>query len=291
MGLSSTAAIFDILARRPWITHSIRTVNVLLKLNHVLPVIGGVAVNTSVLDHHPWLRDRLRIAELKVVKFEMGACGLRWVPDGWWRVVQPRNWSLGWLKTLGVNLPVGTDVEKEDDVEDSHEHNTLPDLAKLFDTFPLLEKIDIETEHRNLLSLFPAPTDTAESFRALDERGVEVNILVKHWQIHSFCNMLYQNGAERGTIRFGNGTSKGRIALSYETQPGGRDHGHRIVSFRLIDCVVKSEGSEDDSSADISWRKRVGAMWLWRKKVEPIQAAEVDEVFTEPALEGEATTL
>jgi hypothetical protein len=263
MGLSSTAAIFDILARRPWIASSVRTVNVLLKLNHVLPVVGGVAVNTRVLEQHPWLDKRLKIAELQVRKFEMERFGVQWVPQGWWHVMKSRHWGLHWcLEKTGMKMRA---EKSKAEVEEGHEHNTLPDLAKLFEAFPLLEKIDIETEHRHLLSLFPAPRDTAESFRALDERGVEVNVRVKHWQMQSFCNMLYRNGIERGTIRFGDNGDSGKVALSYETSLGGEERGHRIVSFRLLDCVVRPEGEADnDNQGDMKpsrWKK-FGEMWL-----------------------------
>jgi hypothetical protein len=266
MGLSSTQAIFDILARRPWIAGSIRTVNVLLKLNHVLPVLGGVAVNTRVLEQHPWLGERLQIAELKIRKFEMKGCGMQWVPRGGWQVMRTRHWSLNWcLETMGIKMRV---LDERNKVEEGHEHNTLPDLARLFETFPLLEKIDIETEHRHLLSLFPAPRDTAESFRALDQRGVEVNILLKHWQMESFCNMLHRNGIERGTIRFGDHWGNGKVALSYETLHGGRQPENRIVKFRLVDCVLPEIEAEDDGKTDekLSRWKCFGGVWLWRKK-------------------------
>lgn len=265
MGLSSTTAIFDMLARRPWIADSIRTVNVVLKLDHVLPVIGGVAVNTSVLLQYPWLGERLKIAELKVRKFEMKGFGMQWAPQGWWQVMRARHWSVHWcLNKIGMKIRVH---EPKVEVEERLEHNTLPDLAKLFEKFPLLEKIDIETEHRHLLSLFPAPRDTAESFRALDERGVEINVLVKHWQMDSFCNMLYQNGIERGTIKFGDGRDSGKVALSYETLPGERSR--PLVSFRLVDCVLKPEMDVEEANngdGKLSLWKVVGGMWLWRRK-------------------------
>lgn len=276
LGLSSTAAIFDILERRPWIANSIRSVNVLLKFNHVLPVLGGVAVNTSVLEQHPWLGERLKIAELRVRKFEMGGCGMQWVPQGWWQEMTARHWGLHWcLETFGVKMPIG---KQPDDAQEGHEHNTLPDLAKLFETFPLLEKIDIETEHRHLLSLFPAPRDTAESFRALEERGIEVNVLLKQWQMESFCNMLYRNGIERGTIRFGDYFTRGKMALSYETITEGRRRGHQIVSFRLFDCMVRPEEAEDGSQADVKpsrWK-----MAFWRTKENPTKTAGDDTTST-----------
>jgi hypothetical protein len=290
MGLSSTEAIFDILERRPWIANATRTVNIVLKLDYVLSFFRGVAVKSSVLEQHPWLGKRLKIAELKVKTFEMGECGMAWRPYGFWQVLRAPGSKLNWcLEALGLkSRPEQKTGEEEEAVEAGQEHNTLPDLAKLFEAFPLLEKIDIETEHRHLLSLFPAPKDTAESFLKLDERGVEVNVLVKHWQMQSFSNMLYRNGMEKGTIRFGNGRNEsGKVALSYETLP---QQGHCIVSFRLVDCVLRREskaGDEDNSGLRL-WRwKQLGGMWPWRKKQGDVREAEDDVTSTNNTLEDD----
>lgn len=274
MGLSSTEAIFNILERRPWIANATKTVNIVLKLDHVLSFFGGVAVKSSVLEQYPWLGKRLRIAELKVKKFEMEQCGMAWRPHGFWQLLQAKGWVFhACLKALRLEQKADEKIWEEDEAaEVAQEHNTLPDLAKLFEAFPKLEKIDIETEHRHLLSLFPAPRDTAESFLKLDERGVEVNILVKSWQMQSFCNMLYRNGIEKGTIHFGSGAGSGKVALSYETMP---EQGHPIVSFRLVDCVLKpdSENGDDCKSRLFRW-KQLGGMWLWKKKKEGEGVAE-----------------
>jgi hypothetical protein len=266
MGLSSTRAIFDILDRRPWIARATRTVNVMLKLDHVLPLSCGVAVNSRVLEQHPWLDERLKIAELKVKKFDMNGFGMVGKPQRFWQVMKVREWCLSWwLECLGME---SKREEKMDDlgvVEAGHEHNTLPDLARLFETFPLLEKIDIETEHRHLLSLFPASRAAADSFQKLDKRGVEVNVLVKYWQMQSFCNMLYRNGIERGTIQFGSGHESSKVALSYQTLP---ELGHRVVRFRLVDCMLQPDDMVDDTktNSELSRWKRFCRMWLWRKE-------------------------
>ena len=282
MGLSSTQAIFDILARRPWIADSIRTVNVVLKLNHVLPVPGGVAVNTSVLEQHPWLGERLEIAELRVRKFKIMDSGMQWVPQGWWQVMRVRQWGLKWcLETMGMKVQP---PEPKVNVEEGREHNTLPDLARLFENFPLLEEIDIETEHRHLLSLFRTPRDTAESFRALDQRGVEVNILLRHWQMESFCNMLHRNGIERGTIKFEDERGNGKVALSYERLPDGRQRGRPIVSFRLVDSVpaeIEANGDGTNEEKLSKW-KMFGGMWLWRRK--KVRMRESDGLPSEDAI-------
>jgi hypothetical protein len=278
MGLSSTEAIFDILERRPWISQTTRTVNIVLKLAHVLPLLGGVAVNSSVLEQHPWLGERLKIAELKVRQFEMRDCGMAWQSQRFWPIVRFRDWSLGWyLEVLGMRTKVEPKMEDLEVVETGQERNTLPDLARLFESFPLLEKIDIETEHRHLLSLFPAPRETAESFQMLDERGIEVNVLVKNWQMQSFCNMLYRNGIEKGRISFGNENGSGKITVSYQTLP---ELGYRVVSFRLADCMLQPEdtGHSTKSNSGLSRWKQVGGMWPWRKRKEGEGEVEDDAI-------------
>ena len=218
-------------------------------------------MNRTVLEQRPWLEERLNIAELKVYSFEMKASGKQLAPQGWWQVIRSKDWLLKWfLGTIGVKMPVAV-IEREPNAEEGHEHNTLPDLARLFETFPQLEKIDIETEHGNLLSLFPASKVTPESFRELDNQRVEVNVLVKHWQMYSFSNMLYRNGIEEGTLQFGDESAHGRVALSYEIRPGVfQEHReHRIVNIRLLDYVVRSEDEiEISNHAEIALSK-----WQW----------------------------
>jgi hypothetical protein len=131
-------------------------------------------------------------------------------------------------------------------------HDTFPNLAQLFNSFPMLEKIVIETEHRDLLALFPAPRDTAESFRSLGDRGVEIDILPKRWQLQSFHNMLYRNGIEKSTFQF---SGAGRLQMAYETMNGewrGLDK-DKTFTFSLLDFVWEPERMVE-KDRKVGWR-------------------------------------
>jgi len=218
LGLEPTNAIFDIVERRPWVRENTRTVNITLESNHILSFHAGVAVNDTVLNEYPWLSQRLRVEKLKMRAYVMKPLGVTWVP---------RNRT--WWQTMKAEVGARFDQESSDTG-----HDTLSHVAQLFKSFPLVEKIVIETEHRDLLALFPAPRDTAESFRELGERGIEIIILLKSWQIRSFHNMLYRNGIERNTFQLDGG---GKVDLSYETwfregRPPDKD---QTFTFRLLD--------------------------------------------------------
>jgi hypothetical protein len=220
LGLEPTNAIFDILERRPWVRENARTVNITLESNHILSFHAGVAVNDIVLNEHPWLSQRLRVDNLKMRTYVMKPLGVTWVP---------RNRT--WWQTMKAEVGARFGGENSDNGHDTFFH-----LAQLFKSFPLVEKIVIETEHRDLLALFPAPRETAESFRELGERGVEINILLKKWQIRSFHNMLFRNGIQRDTFQLDNG---GRVDLSYETwfREGRRPDKDQTFTFRLLDFL------------------------------------------------------
>jgi hypothetical protein len=220
LGLEPTNAIFDILERRPWVRENTRTVNITLETSHILTLHAGVAVNDIVLNEYPWLSQRLRVENLKMRTYVMKPLGVTWVPR-----------SRTWWQTMKAKVGTRFDQENLDDG-----HDTLFDLAQLFRSFPLVEKIVIETENRDLLALFPAPRDAAESFRELGERGVEIIILVTSWQIRSFHNMLYRNGIQKDTFQLDCG---GRVDLSYETwfREGRRPNKDQTFTFRLLDFL------------------------------------------------------
>jgi hypothetical protein len=220
LGLEPTNTIFDILERRPWVRENSRTVNIMLESNHILSFHAGVAVNDIVLNEYPWLSQRLRVENLKMWTYVMKPLGVTWVPR-----------SRTWWQTMKAEVGARFGQENSNKGDD-----TLSDLAQLFKSFSLVEKIIIETEHRHLLALFPAPRGTAESFRDLGERGVEIVILVTSWQIRSFHNMLYRNGIQRDTFQLDCG---GRVDLSYESgfREGSRLDKDQTFTFRLLDFL------------------------------------------------------
>jgi len=166
-----------------------------------------------------------------------------------------------WLQTMKAAIFEQETREKGRD--------TFSDLAQLFESFPLLEKIVIETEHRDLLALFHAPTDTAECFRSLGERGVEINILSKRRQVRSFHNMLHRNGIEREPFRF----VGGGVETLYGIGPGEyRGEGRpNIFTFRLLDFVGKPE-SMAEKDKKIGWKS---FKFLKRNKKEDVEEGYV----------------
>jgi len=232
IGLQPTNSIFNLLEKRPWISTYTKSITVSLKLSGFVPIYGGLAVNESLLDEHPWLFPRLRISELNVRTFEM--------PTRTWlrscmkscmdRLKYGKYNICSVLSRLGISQPK------------SDEHNTLPDLAKLFSTFPQLEKIDIETESQTLLSLFPSPASTASTFQELGNRGIEVCLLLRDWQIEQFRNMMMKNGVEKGSIRFlGLGPKKGEINFDFERDVATGRLKDRVIRYRLLDAVIRPE--------------------------------------------------
>jgi hypothetical protein len=190
-------------------------------------MFGGLAVNTSVLDDHPWLYPRLRIAELNVRTFELSK--KTWIQNCLTKLKYGKYDVLSLLSNLGIWKPA------------SDEHNTLPDLAKLFETFPQLRQIDIETESQSLLSLFPGPAETAASFGGLAGRGVEVSLLLWDWQVETFSNMMMRHGVERGQIRFSGRAGRGEIELDFERDVQTGRLRDRVIRYRLLDAVLKPE--------------------------------------------------
>jgi hypothetical protein len=243
LGLAPTEAIFRLLERRPWIHASTKSVTIVLKFSHIVPLNGGVAINAAVAEKYPWLCSRLQIAELNVQKFDMHNGLMLPKPQSWIRRYLFRKLGVGKRTLDGIVGWLHPALKPM-----SNEHNTLPDLARLFEQFPLLEKIDIQTDHCILLSLFPAPKETASTFLPLHIRGVEVNVLLHNWQVSQFCSMLYRNGVEKGNIGF---ASQGQemINLSYERLVGGELPAERIVTYRFLDCIVpeKTLGKIDAS--------------------------------------------
>jgi hypothetical protein len=232
IGLQPTNSIFNLLEKRPWISAYTKFITVSLKLSGFVPIYGGLAVNESLLDEHSWLFPRLRISELNVQTFE----------------ITKRTWLQSCMKSCMDRLKYGKynicSVLSHLGIPHpkSDEHNTLPDLAKVFSAFPRLEKIDIETESQTLLSLFPSPASTASSFQELGNRGIEVCLLLRDWQIEQFSNMLMKNGIERGNIRFlGLGPNKGQINLDFERDVAAGSFKDRVIRYRLLDAVIRPE--------------------------------------------------
>jgi hypothetical protein len=219
LGSEPTTAIFDILERRPWVSENTKTVNITLEPNHVLSFHARVAVDDFVLQEHPWLPQRLRVENLKMRTYVMEPLGLR--NQTWWQTIK-----------AGVGAIFNQEASENG-------HDSLPNLARLCESFPLLKKIIIETEHRDLLALFPHPRDTAESFRGLGVKGIEINILSKSWQIWSFHNMLYRNG--RGTLRM---EGAGWAQMSFETRfrEDGRPDRDQTFTYQLRDFMWKPGG-------------------------------------------------
>jgi hypothetical protein len=61
----------------------------------------------------------------------------------------------------------------------SDKYNTFPDLAKIFSTFPRLEKIDIETKSQTLLLLFLSLVSTAFLYQELGNKKIEIYFLFR----------------------------------------------------------------------------------------------------------------
>jgi hypothetical protein len=246
LGLEPTNAIFDILERRPWVRDNARAVNITLESSHIISLHAGVAVNGIILNENTWLSQRLRVENSSMRTYVMKPRGVTWVPRSrtWWQTMKAK---------------VGAIFDQENS---NYGHNTLSDMAQLLKSFPLVEKIVIETTHRNMLALFPAPRDTAESFRELGERGVEIDILVTSWQIRSFHNMLYRNGIQRSTFQV---DGERIVDLSYETwfREGRRPDKDQTFTFRLLDIlwtpksVAEKEEEEDKKGGWMSFKCRV----------------------------------
>jgi hypothetical protein len=59
------------------------------------------------LEQHPWLGKGLKIAGLKIKKFEMKERGMDWVARGWWQTTPKAIWGFQWcLETLGMKQEI-----------------------------------------------------------------------------------------------------------------------------------------------------------------------------------------
>jgi hypothetical protein len=118
----------------------------------------------------------------------------------------------------------------------SPEHNTLPDLARVFESFSQLEKVDMETEHHQLISFLPSPIETAMVLSPLLERGVEINVLLRKWQLRQWASVCKRNGMDMARLRFWH-ENGGEVGLAYEGKTGGGMLSYGLVRYRISDCL------------------------------------------------------
>lgn len=239
LGLAPTQPIFDMLERRPWLQRHVRSVCVELKLCGIHETCSGPGIDENVIAKHPLLSDRLRdIWDVTQLPFRLQ------LPFGmhYAKVKGLRN-CVSLFLYLG-NMGYEALRRRRDSILEklllrkshSPEHNTLSDLAKILESFSQLEKVDFETEHHQLISLFPSPVATAMAFSPLLERGVEINVLLRKWQLHQWADVFDRNGLDRTKLTFWH-ENGGEVGLAYVGKTGGGMLSYGLVRYRISGCL------------------------------------------------------
>lgn len=228
-GLNPTQQIFDMLERRPWMQKYVKSLTIELRLCGIHPACNSVDINKNILAQHPFLWDRLRniygTAKLLGIRIKRGKCA------------RDCGTLLAFLLSMGYSYIARTLWRTK-----STEHNTLPELAKVLDNFSNLENIDLESEHHHLISLFSDPLETAIAFAPLREKGVEVNVLLRKWQLRQWSNLMARNGVNSANLMFQHENGEG-VGIEYENRTGRSMLSYGMVRFKFLDCLGQTSNN------------------------------------------------
>jgi hypothetical protein len=230
LGLAPTQPILDMMERRPWLRHYVKTICIDLSLCGIHAGCNGCSIEEEAIANHPILSDRLQIVQeqdsfarlLPNITKERNCSSL---------FVSVGNSGLACLRQLAIRIRRMIVPKKS--VPSGH--NSLPTLAKVLQCYTRLEKIDMETVHKQLISLSPSPQEIARAFEPLPNT-VEVNMLLKKWQLWHWANLSRRNGLNSRNLEFWHEYGD-QVDLGYADRKGASMRSYGLVRYRVSDAL------------------------------------------------------
>ena len=184
-GIRSTQKLFDCINTRPWLFHSILTIRVKLTLLCYHKHQGSFWYNPDSWAEYPQIMVEVHKAFRSIRR--------SYNPVGYGH----RQRSRSVIPHRPDLLPSRrTKISNLDAKPPFAQHNTLSDLARIIESFPLLNRLEIEPDPQNLLMLWPNPMDTMKYFEAFHAKGVEVILLLKQMQRWIFFAIMQHIGID-----------------------------------------------------------------------------------------------
>ena len=173
MGVRSTQEILDSITSRPWICANVRTIRLVIAVYRDRRQSDRFWDDVDEDQEYPWIRRHFQAARESLAGVPPYPQQLIWPSDP--NNQQPRDMG---LRAVRSERPL----------------NTLPDLARLLDAFPLLERLDIELDDKSVYMLWPNPRDSLRSLEPLPAKGIEFNMVLRGLQRAVFLAITVQLG-------------------------------------------------------------------------------------------------
>lgn len=173
MGVKSTQKILDSITSRPWICAHVRTIRLLVAVHRDRKQNDGFWDDVDEDQEYPWIRQHFQAARESLAPVPPYPQQRVWPSD-------PNNRE---LRDMGLRA-----------VRSERPRNTLPDLARLLEAFPLLERLDIELDEKSVYMLWPNPMDSLRSLESLHAKEIEFNVVLRGQQRAVFLAIMVQLG-------------------------------------------------------------------------------------------------
>jgi hypothetical protein len=167
MGLISTQTVLNSITTRPWLAANVRTIRIVIT-HHSSSWENRQFWNTKQVHKYPRPFRLLKPAQDCILAYS--------------HTRQQQG-----LPFLPIILPSDSERHAKAPFD---QNNTLPNLARLLEGFPLLKRIDIRPDVYNTLMLWPNPMDAMICFEPFHAKGVEVNMLLSVCNRWIFCSIM-----------------------------------------------------------------------------------------------------
>jgi hypothetical protein len=173
MGVKSTQKILDSITSRPWICANVRAIRLVIALSRDRRQTDLFWNDVHVDQEYPWIRQH----------FQAARASLAGVPPYPRQRIWPSDLNTRQDGEMGLRA-----------VRSDRALNTLSDLARLLEAFPLLERLDITFDDKNVYMLWPNPMDSLRPLAPLHAKEIEFNVALRGWRRTVFLAIMVQLG-------------------------------------------------------------------------------------------------
>ena len=222
MGVKSTQEILDSITSRPWICANVRAIRLVIALNRDPTQNHLFWDDVDEDQEYPWIRRHFRAAQESLAGVPPHPQQRIWPSDP--NNQQPRDMG---LRAVRREQPL----------------NTLPDLARLLEVFPLLQRLDIELDDKSVYMLWPNPMDSLRSLAPLHAKEIEFNVVLRGRERAVFLAIMVQLGFDENQAllldREGN----------YDNSLFGSRRGDGVLPRKLFNWFPRVEEQPEEVSA------------------------------------------
>jgi hypothetical protein len=237
LALSPCASILRSLHSRPWLSKiaNIRTVRLVVRVHPDVHDTATFWSNPEIYRKYPALMTRLRKAEL-ALKEKMDR-----TEEPFWPIIPPRPRRGTPVSHAQYAASISQPVFEP--------KSMLPELVKVFENFPALERVEIEPDVPGVLMLYPDPFESLRCLEALSKKGVEVCLVLREWERWLFFAILELLGMKKDEV-------EGVKLWDYENRrvgyshyfPSGVDGRGGTLRYRVLDWVPRAKEKEGEEA-------------------------------------------